>query len=1101
MSLKVPTPFPSPYRVADDGVTLYTDFSPLGNPVLYNDEENQCKRNVLAYDRRFNRGLRRDDIILFAGDLPVIAFGAGHRDASLFPPMPSMGEFNFAVEENGESLLLSQAAHVHTEYYPGGVRWTVTPKTDDDLRLFLEADLLTTKDVIVRLTTNRAVALSLTIDNQRKTARTLDATWFFNATPLSCTVSALDSAADAAYAIDVGEPFFRHAQVHLWGNINSASCDNNVIKVNFTLKPDETFAAQGLISLQDTDIDPALAHTSLASLCDAAEQAIIATKARLDRVHLNSGDTYLDAGFHNSVQEMDYLYWTPAWMECGQFWGCYWTNNYQMSAATSLGDWDLSRRALAFFGLIPEGFNATAPIGKPAEMRYDENGELIRFFDGMPYYMYQLYRFIDGGGKDGLKLLEEVFDNIHLNNLSMIKYCDPTDTGLYGFHQGCNSFMQQADHLAIPGEGTSPSIMMAYGFRLLAKLLNQIGKNEEADFYTKTADRTMRLLDKLWSDNGYYLGQIDAAGDQNHAHYYTDLTFPTLYSADGDISDVRKLLSLLHLQDTLVYISETTGLPLLKVSDYLPSIFANDCAHCIQQCETAVALFKMGMCDLAFGLLKSCGLAYSVFTESPGSAPERLSYDGRGEANYAFGTSAAVFPASVIEGLFGLVKKDGGKTLRFAPAWLPDETLSFHWLGVYLTAANGRFTLNGTGSWDNVEFSVCVPAGSKPVLTCNGVAVDYDIQPLLNCRRITATFPAQENLCWEVTVEKQISHQLSPVFRRIGEPLAIANMANGQMESISRAGLHHVLVEADGCYVDQPVVVIPAFSTATATLRDRELVICGVADPRCRNAVRFTVAGSTFDRTLAVDADGNFCCRLMMPARLLLPAYAVDYQLTGDTYAENGSIRAENQSFIDFAGWQLDLTPYLNADTVNGDSPWRIWYPLALKLTADDCLNTTHCRYRLATNDDGVCRVCHVEKGRSIDFTRRINPSAHPNTVEITVNKTVGAISLLYQADVDVRLTEDVIGSITLEYADGSESCVLLESGKTVGALFRNFARDTVHIPVPSTTDRDSVNHYAIPCDETRVLRAVRITVDKEDARFALIAANIYSTLPDAWNN
>lgn len=168
------------------------------------------------------------------------------------------------------------------------------------------------------------------------------------------------------------------------------------------------------------------------------------------------------------------------------------------------------------------------------------------------------------------------------------------------------SLLYQADHLAIPGEGISPSIMMAWGFRHLADDLSKLGKTEYADFYRKAANKTFDRIGELWDDNGYYLSEIDIAGDPNRAHYYTDLVFPVLYS---DVPIVNKTLSLLHLLDSLVHRSEATGLCLMQVGEFLPSLFANDNIMPVQLSEAAIALFRMGQCQVAWELLRSCGLA------------------------------------------------------------------------------------------------------------------------------------------------------------------------------------------------------------------------------------------------------------------------------------------------------------------------------------------------------------------------------------------------------------------------------------------------------------------------------------------------------------
>ena len=1095
--------FPSPYRLGSDGVTIYTDFAPGDASALYVDEDNMGRRSVRQYERYMNRGMRCEETVLFGGDLPVLGFGTFHREDRLEVPMLCLGEFGFSIEREGRTIPFTKAAKVHTEYFPGGVRWDILIDKNDTKPVRMEACLLGGNSMAVRLEAPEKADLSLNVGNPRLTNRNLDATWLRpDCSPIPETVTKIPFAAAPRFHIKTEDGLDRQAQLTLWCGDIEAEVLNDTVNARFMLGPDNIFAAEVLIPAQDKEIDPAWANTSLDGLCGAIANAETEAKRRLFRVELDSGDPYLDNGFHNSVQELDYVYWTPAWLECNQFWRCYWTNNYQISAALALGDNDRAAGALRFFGQIEAGYNATTPLGNPDQIERNDSGEFVRKFDGMPYYLYQLYRYIDGVGEKGLKLLEDVFDNIHKNNLSMIAHCDPEGTGLYGWHPGCNSFMYQADHLTMPGYGTSPSIMIASGFRLLAKLLRKAGKVAEADFYEEHAERTFGALGKLWSED-CFVCQIDAANDADHAHYYTDLVFPSLY---GDIDNVRGLLCLLHLRDTLIYDSPDTGLPLVKVGDLLPSLFAQDMVQSVGVAETALALFKMGFDQLSWGLLRSCGLAYSVNTESPGSAPERFSFEGRGEANYGFGNPAAVFPLAVVEGLLGLQKKSGGNVLRFAPARLPSKRIAIDWLGVNCVCENDRYELTRTArvefaaqnEWKQVEFSICVPGGNAVTLYCNGAPLEFTSEPLLGEKRITAVVPAQDKLIWELKLEqiRQIPDELPVIYRRPGEAIAVNDAAPGQAESFTTPGRHHVLVAAGDCYIDQPVEILPPFTESEAKIFDREMTISGQIDPRYAYQAEFKIGGYKFQRKLAADEAGQFACIFTLPVRLLLPAYIVNYRLTSENGAEEGQLRAVNTSFIDFAGQPVELDAHLNTVNITGDAPWRSWATLKMRLSGDTCRAITRCDYSIVRNEEGYVRVCRLDNGKSETYTRRIAPGIYPKKVELEVDRAVGAISLLYQGDVDVRLTGALIGYITLSYDDGKETRTMLESGKTIGSLFRNYAKDTVHVPVDCSSVEmylESVNHLVIPCDDSRVLRKIAIELCKEDSRFALIAVNTYS--------
>ena len=151
------------------------------------------------------------------------------------------------------------------------------------------------------------------------------------------------------------------------------------------MKPDTCFAAQALLADEGEEVDMALCYPGMEALARrrGGNQRV---NERLSRIRLESGDPYLSCGFLNSVLNLDYCHVGRGWLESAQWWCCYWTNNYQISAAMALGDWDLARDALHFFGSIPEGaITPIAPTGKFWKSAARKKGSRFAPIDGMPY--------------------------------------------------------------------------------------------------------------------------------------------------------------------------------------------------------------------------------------------------------------------------------------------------------------------------------------------------------------------------------------------------------------------------------------------------------------------------------------------------------------------------------------------------------------------------------------------------------------------------------------------------------------------------------------------------------------------------------------------
>ncbi len=217
----------------------------------------------------------------------------------------------------------------------------------------------------------------------------------------------------------------------------------------------------------------------------------------------------------------------------------------------------------------------------------------------------------------------------------------------------------------------------------------------------------------------------------------------------------------------------------------------------VQLSEAAIALFRMGQCQVAWELLRSCGLAFSVYTESPAvrrnasastdaEKPTMCSAIRRRPSRMP---SSPACSASAIKTTANTALCAGVSS---------DENLSLTQDGVVFTAENNRYTMTGAGGWESVEFSVCVPAGSMPVLYCNGESVAYETQPLLIAAGSPPLFSRSRHWCGKSKSKKPptahclrscdspANYLVWPIWRPV------------EASAFSLPGLHHVLLERDG---------------------------------------------------------------------------------------------------------------------------------------------------------------------------------------------------------------------------------------------------------------------------------------------------------------
>ena len=317
----------------------------------------------------------------------------------------------------------------------------------------------------------------------------------------------------------------------------------------------------------------------------------------LSGISISTPSKLLDSGFLTGILNLDYDYTGKLWLEGVHWWSSFWPMNYQISAAISLGQLQRARGALDFLGSLECG---PCPVLTASEKPYLNHIGVynLGIEEGLPYYLYQLIQYFRNTGDR--ELIQKLWDKIKTSIKTLFENRDTSGSGLLDWHFGCNGFLYQADHLAMPGDAASPSIMVSGILEKLSEIATEIGKAEEAEKWKELSqDMKEKLLAYMWNKSeGVFYNHIDYQSVKHRALYYTDMVFPVLYSS---FPEEIKLKSLENLCDRLIYETEDARL-LMRVGELKPSIFGNDTVMPVQISEAARGFFEIGSNEIGTNL-------------------------------------------------------------------------------------------------------------------------------------------------------------------------------------------------------------------------------------------------------------------------------------------------------------------------------------------------------------------------------------------------------------------------------------------------------------------------------------------------------------------
>ena len=623
----------------------------------------RCIKPMLS----FNRGARRDPLLLITGDKPAFALMMTQRDDSLDPDLLKLGDGCFFL--NGVSL--QDVSAVDALFEPVGSVWKGS--FEGHFSWELSTALLANRGQCseLRISNSDSLPRRLTVQcsygGLRRCGRPFAAPYFEpdpsdghsniirveNQVALFHEPNILGVAVGAF--IERVEPQLKNGRVY-W-------------EFSFDLQPKESWTTSLVVAWGRSEQE-VLAFAAQDGFDQLASETKQYYEAILASATIQTPNQLIDQGFQAGLLNLDYVYAKPAWFEGGHWWSAYWCNNYQISAAIGIGSVERATEALKFFSIIPPGgpYPVVSAAGKCAGQptRDLTNDPLAGYEDGIPYYLYQLLQYYEH--TNDFSLFESMWEPLARSTDRLLTVRDSNGDGLIDWHFSSNATLYQADHLGMPGNAASTSLIMAGMLDRMASVAAGHGHSEDSQRWKqRSISMREKLLSELWNpQEGCFGGHEDHQGVNHPPHYYTDLCFPALY---GALPEEYSWLSLQWLAAHLWSADSAGQKRLMRVGNMKPSCFGNDNVMPTQMAEAARAYFAIGETDRGLALLESVALAATVYTDSPGSFPERMSDDGQGLANYLFGNPTGSFVYAVVRGLFGLELQDGGQTLFWCPGF------------------------------------------------------------------------------------------------------------------------------------------------------------------------------------------------------------------------------------------------------------------------------------------------------------------------------------------------------------------------------------------------------------------------------------------------
>ena len=982
----------------------------------------------------FNWIARRDPCFLVSGDLPRLALARTFPEASACPPIAKLGDLRIRCRVAGKSFWLDEAKDITAYFHPWGTIHSVSLKPDAPLGFTVRASLATNRGIAVQVQVAADsdqpvdVVLELFYGGVHQKGRPTDVPPYFHPTddPAEAqddTVTLEPSGATLAdpkipvTAVVLADPA-GETSVQLAGAEDGTG---NRAVFSYRFAADRTPRTLRILAFEaEPGRGSRLEMNQFDSYVRGAQQYYDALLAPYE---IRTPDEVLDAGFYAAIVNLDYVYQPPAWLEGVHWWNAWWCNNYQISAAICLNQLARARDALRFFAARPGG---------PVPIVQADGSSASAFDDGLLYYIQELCRYWLVSGD--METLDKVWAPTAANLEKLLQVRDPEGNLLLNFHQGCNAFLYQADHLSLPGDAFSPSVMAADCLDKMADLADARGEKEQALRWRHRAEYMRgELLRRLWSpEQGKFTACLDTQGLPMQANYYTDFVFPQLYSS---LPAEHSWISLKTLDRTL-----WVGDHLMRVGNLTPPLFGNDNVMPVQMAEAAEAYCRAGRSQEGHRLLYGTALAATAYTDSPGSFPERMSDGGFGRPDFAFGNPTGSFIRAVVSGLFGLERASADRALPWHPS-LPDD-----WAAASLRV-------------DDVAMATSGAHGDRT----------YSI-----------TLPKPQALDLEVALH---GHRVEKVLDAAGHEVRYAVSAHpsgGLLRLHSGPATHHEL----------RVISRPAGETWTAPAGARsgsevrwKLPSPGmsVLDPH-GVFERFQIAGDELRGRLA-QATGPRTFFLCHRQRNSEAPVELDFAAPAKRPWQPLVLLGKRE--------HLSLAGQFNSDVMLSRNHWYL-APITIDIAGHTVRRGEQSflavgDYEFEVTPSGR-NVVLLTVGELDSYTQSLKLSDKPSALVLEVGKPVRGLEFLLASEWLVRHTGAQVGCITLHYGDGSCQTEPLVHGRNIGSVYAPIAAEAAHLELQP---QRSIDAFAVQADPSRRLDSLEIRLYAADGNIAIFGINL----------
>lgn len=930
----------------------------------------------VIYTEYFNRGIRRGNNIVVTGDRPRFALLKHLVQDQLSPDMIKMGDGMISINIGGRKELLHLQKNISVIFDPGSTQYTCSLDSFPGLKITLLVSQARDWGAVVRLafenTGSRELDLtaSLIFGGTRICGRTFTPAYFLTDEKEDLRSNAVEKVKDAIEISAENIPG-KIAIYQLPAGTTSVENHKARLSKQIILNAAATKTIYYVVK-QSLEKRGSTKKIDFAAVENLIEESRGYYRNILKCCMISTPDKILDAGFRTAVLNFDNIYEAPAWLEGIHWWSAYWANNYQISAAISLGEILKAKKAILFFNSKKYGPSPAMMLsGNPFADSLRQGWE-----DGLPYYLFQLIQYYRSTG-DG-QLMKAIWPALSNSIHKLWLLRDPDKNGLLNWHMGANAFLYQADHLGMPGDAASPSLFMAGMLREMAVIAAEMGYSDSASEWRSLSDTMYLNLEKiLWnSPTGTYYSHKDLQQIIHRPHYYSDFVFPALYA---NFNSVKSWQCLQALYNTLWVENYTGDKSLIRVGDLKPSLFGNDNVMPVQMAEAARAYFKLGEFGKGIKLLSSVALAGTIFTEAPGNFPERMNNEGKGELNYLFGNPIASFIEATISGLFGVELTDKSNAVKWNPSFpetwneaslrLPHVRINFKKKsGNGITAVSYKMAHNKERQ---LEFSLLLSPGHIRSVSCNGKQMKYELRAGIGKMEIL------------LSAGKAMSHEVRIVYE--AKEVKVERMVYNNDKFLCELN-----TAIDSLYDPQNVFERSALSNT---------IIDGTINGNCIGHHSFFVK---------------------------VKGLPVVYPISVDLHP----VKKITEEKVDISGigtnsTVIDISPYRNTDTVYAFTEWRnsnLVFDEAYYVSIDSNTKRVFAEYGLT---GPILKMAMINNGISHQYTRETVKTRFEPTLTVPVNKKGDFLSLLFINEMETRLTGATVGRIILIYTDGSSRTIL----------------------------------------------------------------------------